>query len=135
MNKLALVNFSHLQAKMGEAGKLPLYQATSEGVHKHEITAKPQAKLLSVLLNSKLNWNAQQEKVRGTATKFTAVFKRYTKAASGIQPTEVLKLYNTVTVPRICYAADIWYKPPDKQDDRVKRTGSVKLTRQLESIQ
>jgi len=135
MNKLALVNFSHSQAKLGEAGKLTLYQTTSEGVRRHEIVAKPQAKLLGVLLDSKLSWTAQQEKVRGTATKFTAAFRRYTKAASGIRPMEALRLYNAVAVPRICYAADIWYKPPNKQDLGARRKGSVRLTRQLESIQ
>ena len=135
MNKLALVNFSHLQAKIAEAEKLTPIQPTPKGNKKHELTAKPQAKLLGVLLDSKLNWTAQHEKVRGIVMKFTAAFRRYTKVASGIQPTKVLRLYNAVAIPRITYAADIWYKPPHRQDTKARSTGTVKLTRQLELIQ
>ena len=99
MNKLVLVNFSHSQSKVTEAEKLILFQTTPKGIIKHELASKPQVKLLGVLLDSKLNWAAQHEKVRGNTTKFTTAFKRYTKAASGIQPMEALKLYNAVAVP------------------------------------
>ena len=135
MNKLALVSFSHSQPKIAKASKLILIQTTSKGIKEHELTAKPQAKLLGVLLDSRLNWAAQHEKVRGTATKFTAAFKRYTKVAAGIRPSEALRLYNAVAIPRICYAADVWYKPPNKKDTKAKSIGTVKLTKQLESIQ
>ena len=107
MSKLALVNFSHSQPKLAEAEKLTLSQTTPKGIKKHELTAKPQVKLLGVLLDSKLNWSVQHKKVGGITTKFTAAFKRYTKAASGICPPEVLRLYNAVVIPRICYAADV----------------------------
>jgi hypothetical protein len=99
MNKLALVNFSHSQSKVSEAKKLTLFQTTPKGIIVHKIEGKPQAKLLGVILDSKLNWSAQHEKIRGNVTKFTAAFRRYTKAAAGICPTEALRLYNTVTVP------------------------------------
>jgi hypothetical protein len=103
MNKLALVNFSHLQLKTVEAGKLILFQTTPRGTTKHEPPGKPQAKLLGIILDSKLNWSTQHKKVREKAMKFTAAFKRYTKAAAGIRPTEALRLYNPVAVLRICY--------------------------------
>jgi len=99
MNKLALVNFSHSQAKVSEAENLILFQTTPKGMVRHELKGKPQVKLLGILLDSKLNWSAQHEKVRGNAIKFTAAFRRYTKVASGIRPTEALKLYNTVAIP------------------------------------
>jgi hypothetical protein len=114
MNKLALVNFSHSQTKTMEAENLTLLQTTPGGITTHVLTGKLQAKLLGVIMDSKLNWAAQHERVRGNATKFTAAFRRYTKAVSGICPMEVVRLYNAVPVPRICYAADIWYKPPSK---------------------
>ena len=115
--------------------KLSLTEPTQQGHKIHEIDDKPQAKLLGVILDSKLTWAAQHEKVRGTATKFTAAFKRYTKAASGIRPAEALKLYNAVAVPRICYASDVWYKPPHKTAKGARQQGAVRLTKQLESIQ
>src|SRR5260370_10625829 len=121
MNKLALVNFSHSQLKVKDAKNLILLQTTPKGTIRHELAAKPQAKLLGVLLNLRLNWMAQHEKVRGNTTKFTAAFKRYMKAASGIQPKEVLKLYNAIAVPRICYTSDVWYRPPHKSNTEVRK--------------
>ena len=135
MNKLALVNFSHSTAKVTDAEDLLLTQHTPAGTTNHQIKAKPHAKLLGVILDSKLNWTTQHEKVREKATKFTAAFKRYTKMASGIRPAEALRLYNAVAVPRICYASDIWYKPLHRKRPQAKYQGSVKLTKQLESIQ
>ena len=48
---------------------------------------------------------------------------------------EALKLYNAVAVPQICYAADVWYRPPHKKDTETRMNGMVKLTKQLELIQ
>jgi hypothetical protein len=126
MNKLALVNFAHSQPKISAANDLSLDQSTPDGIIHHSIKGKQQAKLLGVILNSKLNWAAQQEKVREKATKFTTAFKRYTKAA---------KLYKAVVVPRICCASNVWYKPPHKKEGKAKSRGSVRFTGQLESIQ
>ena len=135
MNKLALVNFSLSLAKVTEAEKLTLTQTTPQGVIVHELQSKPRAKLLGVILDSKLTWAAQHEKVRGTAAKFTSAFKRYTRAASGICPAEALRLYNAVAIPRISYASDVWYKPPTRRNPKSTLQGAVKLTKQLESIQ
>ena len=120
MNKLALVNYTHSQSKLQEARDLMLQQSTPERVTRHIIKSKPHAKLLGVLLDSKLNWTAQQEKVQKNATKFTAAFKRYTKVASGIRPQEAVKLYNAVAIPRICYASDVWYRAPHKKEGKTK---------------
>jgi hypothetical protein len=110
MNKLALVNFSHSQLKIAEAGKLTLFQTIPRGTTKHEQTGKPQAKLLGIILDSKLNWSTQYKKIREKAMKFMAASKRYTKATAGIRPTEALRLYNAVAVLRICYTSDVWYR-------------------------
>jgi len=47
----------------------------------------------------------------------------------------VLKLYNAVVVPRICYASDVWYKPLHRRAKRARQQGAVRLTKQLKSIQ
>lgn len=135
MMKLALVNFSLSPAKVSDSRDLALTQPSPTGTTWHNIKAKPHAKLLGIILDSKLTWSLQHEKVRERATKFTAAFRRYTKTTSSIRPAEALKLYNTVAITRICYASDLWYTPPLKRDEDSKRQGSVKLTRQLESIQ
>ena len=135
MNKLALVNFSLSQAKVSDLRDLPLTQPGPSGITGHDIEAKPHAKLLGVTFDSRLSWTIQHVRVREKATKFTAAFRRFTRATSGIRPAEALKLYNAVAVTRICYAADLWYTPPLRKSEDSKRQGSVRLTKQLESIQ
>src|SRR5260221_11358094 len=35
----------------------------------------------------------------------------------------------------MCYASDVWYRPPHKNSTEVRKEGTVKLMKQLESIQ
>ena len=63
MNKLALVNFMQSTAKASEATDLVLAQNSQGWVHIHQIKASQEAKLLGVLLDSRLNWGAQHERV------------------------------------------------------------------------
>src|SRR5258708_3825348 len=71
MNKLALVNFAQSATKSSDASDLTLSQRTQVTIRVHYIKASPNAKLLGVILDSKLNWNAQHEKVREKAVKWT----------------------------------------------------------------
>ena len=96
----------HPIARKGGQGQAPHPRPAT-----HRLTASPHAKLLGVLLDSKLTWKAQHEKVREKAVKRTAAFKRFTKAANGIRMREARKLYNAVAVPKITYAADLWFRP------------------------
>ena len=135
MNKLALVNFSHSLTRQARASELILLQQTQDGPVPHPVKASTQAKLLGVILDTRLNWKAQQEKVREKAVKFTTAFRRFTRPSSGIRPTEAAKLYNAVIVPRICYASDVWYTPPSKGTRGGRRQGSIHFTNRIESIQ
>src|SRR5258706_2347344 len=137
MNKLALVNFTHLHEKANKANTLILTQPTTVGQLTHRIQASPHAKLLGVILDSKLTWRAQHEKVREKAIKWTTAFKRFTKAASGIQMNKARKLYNALAVPKITYAADLWFCPKilRKTDQGSTEVGPCLLTKRLESIQ
>ena len=94
MNKLALVNFTHSSEKAAKANTLILTQPDSGGQLVHRIQASPHAKFLGVLLDSKLTWKAQHEKVREKAIKWTTAFKRFTRAAAGIRMNEARKLYS-----------------------------------------
>jgi len=111
MNKLALVNFTHSHEKANNVKPLILTQPTGTSVLTHQIKPSPNAKLLGVILDSKLNWSTQFEKVHEKAVKWTSVFKCYMKAASGIRMIDARKLYNMVAIPKICYAANIWFQP------------------------
>jgi len=84
MNKLALVNFTLSHEKAAVAKTLNLTQSNSNTQLLHRIRASPHTKLLGIMLNSKLTWRAQHEKVCKKVVKWMAAFKRFTKAASGI---------------------------------------------------
>src|SRR5258706_9376951 len=57
MNKLALVNFTHSHKKANKANTLVLTQPATVGQLTHRIQASPHAKLLGVILDSKLTWS------------------------------------------------------------------------------
>ena len=135
MSKLALVNFTQSAAKAGETTDLVLAQNRQDWVHVHRIKASQEAKLLGVLLNSRLSWGAQHERVREKAVKWTAAFKRFTRPLAGICMREAAKLYNTVAVPRICYAADLWYTPVRSLKADMLHAGPVGITKHLKSLQ
>ena len=137
MNKLALINFTLSHEKASRADTLVLTQPDIGGQLTHRIQASPHAKLLGVLLNSKLTWKAQHEKVRKKAIKWTTAFKRFTRAAAGIRMNEACKLYNAVAVPKITYAADLWFRPKSirKTDRKLTEPGPRLLTKRLEAIQ
>ena len=63
MNKLALVDFTHSHEKAKSAKPLSLTQPTGDGIRTHQIKPSPNAKLLGVVLDEKLNWSAQHERV------------------------------------------------------------------------
>ena len=137
MSKLALVNFTLSPEKAAKATPLTLTHLDTNGPTTHRLTAKPYTKLLGVLLNSKLTWKAQHEKVREKAIKWMATFKQFTKAASGIHMRDARKLYNAVAVPKISYAADLWFrtKSSHKTDKNRTDTGPHMITKRLEAIQ
>src|SRR5258706_10749384 len=135
MDKLALVNFTHSHEKANKANTLVLTQPATVGQLTHRIQASPHTKLMGVILDSKLTWRAQHEKVREKAIKWTTAFKRFTKAASGIRMNEAHKLYNAVAVPKITYAADLWFRPKilRKTDRNLAEIGPRLLTKRLEA--
>ena len=109
MNKLALVDFMHSFKKASNAKVLTLMQTIGPDTFTHQVRPSPNAKLLGVIFNEKLNWSAQHEHVRKKAVKWTTAFKRFTKAASGIWMQDAQKLYKAVALPKICYASDLWF--------------------------
>jgi hypothetical protein len=93
------------------------------------------AKLLGVILNSKLNWTAQHKKVHEKAIKWTAAFKCFTKPTLGICMKDVQKLYKAVAIPRICYAADLWFHPSHSTKADPLHSGPIQITKHLEAVQ
>jgi hypothetical protein len=91
---------------------------------------------LGIILDPKLKWNHHFNKVIANATRWTNQFSRLGKIATGIPPHKLRRLYLSVAIPKITYAADIWFKPvsPSEWNPRC-HTGSIGIARKLNSIQ
>ena len=137
MNKLTLVNFTMSSVKADNDKTLVLNYSHGNEQNTVQVRPSPNAKLLGVILDSRLTWAAHHEKVREKAVKWTMAFKRFTRTASGMKMNEARKLYNAVAVPKITYAADLWYRTKKSPHSNRKPTGfgPANLTKRLESIQ
>lgn len=135
MNKLALVNFCLVDAKLQEAGNLTVVQKTMAGNKVHSIPPQPNAKLLGVILDSKLGYRAQQDKVIAKAIQWNSALKRFTKPGSGVSANVARQFFKAVAEPRVTYACDVWYKPPYKETGAKRKTGSVGVAKRLSSFQ
>ena len=62
-------------------------------------------------------------------------FHCLTKPSFGIQSRFMQQLYYAVAVPRFTYAADMWYAPITRATQGAKASGSVGVTKRLESVQ
>lgn len=60
---------------------------------------------------------------------------RLAKTTGGLPPSRLKQLYNTVAIPAITYAADIWYIGLHRPNIDGKTLGSVGATNKLKSIQ
>jgi ribonuclease HI len=137
MNKLTLVNFTMSHEKADNDKILVLKYAHGNELNMVQVRPSTNTKLLGVILDSRLTWTAHHEKVRERAVKWTMAFKRFTRTASGMMMNEARKLYNAVAVPKITYAADLWFrsKKSTHTDRNPPGFGPILLTRCLESIQ
>ena len=64
---------------------------------------------------------------------WTSQIRRLTRSTWGITPKHTRRLYISVAIPRILYAADVWCAPTDQ--DTLKTSGSRKVIRQLTTVQ
>jgi hypothetical protein len=92
-------------------------------------------KYLGIHVDHQLRWNTQTHKAITKATKWTLLFRRLTKIASGLSAKLMRRLYITVAIPKMTYGLDIWYTPPNKPVGKKKNTGSVKALKELSKLQ
>jgi len=125
-SKLALINFGHRHKDMGNPTmRLP----------RRTIQPEDSTKYLGVIIDRSLNWKAQQAYAVEKGAKWTAQIRRLTRPTWGITPKYAKRLYISVALPRILYAADVWCTPTSCEYPGPKAVGSAKVTKQIATTQ
>ena len=92
-------------------------------------------KYLGIILDPYLNWKAQAQRATANATNWILQYRRLTKPSTGVNFKLMRQLYVSVALPKITYGLDLWYTPPNKQENQNRNTGSVTILRNLQKIQ
>ena len=131
LSQLALMNFTCKPPQNNEL--------TFTHPCEHRSTAiKPSLtyKFLGVIFDPKLKWNAQSERAASSAEAWINLVQRLARTSSGISAKGMRQLYIAIAIPKMSYAAEVWYTLPHFPNSKTKkRTGSIKFTQKLTSAQ
>lgn len=100
------------------------------------VTAAKAYCFLGVLFDPRLRWKAQHKHTTQSVEAWINLVRRLTQSASGVSAGGMQQLYLEVVVPKITYAAEVWYTLPHKpKASSLKRTGSIAFTKSIQSAQ
>ena len=86
-------------------------------------------------MDDELRWAVHVQYAQGKATAWTLQFRRLAHQSKGVSPEIMRRLYLTVLIPKLMYAADVWYTPIYQEDHCKTRSGNVGFARTFGSIQ
>jgi len=124
--KLALIDFAHRSSSKART-TLQLPQRTIE--------PSSSTKYLGVLVNQALGWKVHQAYAVKKGTKWAALIRRIARPTWGITPKYVRRLYISVALPRVLYAADVWCVAIRNERTRASKLGPVKALDHIATIQ
>ena len=131
LSKLALMNFSPKKSQNTELTITHPYSLSPT-----VIKPTQSYKFLGVLFDPKLRWKAQSDRAARTSEAWINLVKRLARTASGLSAKGMRQLYTAIAVPKMTYAADIWYTIPYYPNTESKRkSGSVQFTKRVTSAQ
>ena len=124
--KLALIDFAHRSSsKTRMTLQLP----------QRLIEPSSSTKYLGVIVDQTLEWKAQQAHAIEKGTKWALQIKWLAGPSWGITPKYARRLYISVALPRILYAADIWCVAIHSKRMRTSKIGPVKVLDRVAMIQ
>jgi hypothetical protein len=86
-------------------------------------------RFLGVLFDPKLKWNAQTERAGRSASAWINLVRRLARTTTGISAKGMRQLYTAIAIPKMSYAAEVWYTTPHlPTPNATRRTGSIKFT-------
>jgi ribonuclease HI len=131
LSKLALIDFS---SKQRNSTNLHLRCRNTGKVT--EVKSVKAYKSLGVQLEPNLRWAIHESNALASSSAWVNLIRRLSRISKGISVKLLRQLYIAVAVPRMTYAADLWFTPPYKAKVTSKRRqGSVKFTDKIRSIQ
>ena len=93
-------------------------------------------RFLGILFDPKLKWKAQTEQATRSTETWINLVRRLARTSTGISAKGMRQLYIAIAIPKMSYAAEVWYTLPHKANETSsKRMGSVKFTQKLQSAQ
>ncbi|KAF8152974.1 hypothetical protein B0H34DRAFT_663002 [Crassisporium funariophilum] len=100
------------------------------------IEPQPHAEFLGVLIDQRLDWKAQGAAALAKGADWLIQFGRLARPSGGVFHQHVRRLYLSIAVPRMLYAADIFLAPTKRSDRRpaTKSLGSA-IMNKLAAVQ
>jgi ribonuclease HI len=92
-------------------------------------------KFLGVIFDEQLNWKQQQNKALATGTKYVQQLRRLARTTTGVPARLMRRLYISVAIPKISYAADVWFTPTYRGPGGNMVKGSVHIMKKLSTVQ
>jgi hypothetical protein len=130
ISKLAVMHFTGLQARSQR--QHPVLELRLWGQRIEEVRSY---KYLGVVIDSRLTWHTQVERAVAKAMAWVLMFWRLTRPSTGVSSKLMRWLYLMVGVPKLTYAAEVWYMPPHIEEGCKRKAGSVAACKQFEKVQ
>ncbi|PPQ80685.1 hypothetical protein CVT24_011068 [Panaeolus cyanescens] len=137
MSKVAVMHFSRKNSSGANGGERNSLRSAAPPlvINGNTISVVEEYKYLGVLVDPELRWKQQTARASEKAAKWILLFKRLTNSQKGMNNKLMRHLYRAVGIPKLTYALDVWYEPPDKPEGARNTKGSVRALRQITAVQ
>lgn len=131
LSKLALMNFTPMSL---HESTLTISHANTNSTT--DVKSTRTYKFLGVMFDPKLRWQEQHERAARAAEGWVNLVRRLSRTSTGISAKGMRQLYISIAIPKMSYAADVWYTLPHKPNENAKkRFGAIRFTQRLVSTQ
>jgi hypothetical protein len=89
------------------------------------IRPSPTHRFLGVILDQELRWKAQVDNAVAKGTAYVMQLRRLSTMSKGIPLRLMRQLYQATAVPKMLYAADIWFTPAFQDGSDTLQRGSI----------
>ena len=125
-SKLALIDFAHRNSKKPRMN-LILPNITIEPAHS--------TKYLGIYVDQHLDWRTQVAYAIKKGAKWNSQIRRVTAPSWGLTPQHARKMFNSVAIPRILYAVDVWGIPKPIEETAANKRNTSTAVSKLASMQ